>query len=221
MQGIPRLEGSRPRRRPMTATVRGAAASGFRGSPQRRRPPRPGDGPEPTITDDGLEGPPAQNGGRRWRPNTARHRADPQEGQEIATLLARAHGHPTSTSSVKRMMEAQAELEQRGSAIAQWQNRPRSTATLRSSVQANRATSASGRGGLTQLHGLTQKDSRSYQTEVRHQQGLRAWHTQCQKYRTDLSRWKRGLTRQGQANRDEEGLLKFPEFGGGSLVGRH
>eukprot|EP00756_Hemistasia_phaeocysticola_P041036 Hpha_TRINITY_DN16896_c0_g1::TRINITY_DN16896_c0_g1_i1::g.149203::m.149203 len=214
------LEGAhRPRRRPMTATVRGSAASGPRGSPLRRPPPRPGDG---TMTDDGLEGPPAQNGGRRWRPNTARHpRPDPREGEEIASLLAAAHGHPTSTSSVRLMMEAQAQLEERGSAIAQWQNRPRSAATLRSTVQASRTTSTAGRGGLTQLHGLTQKDSASYRTEVRHQDSLRDWHSQCLKYRHDLGRWKRGLTRQGQGQRDEEGQLRFPAFGGPNIVGRH
>eukprot|EP01062_Namystynia_karyoxenos_P037193 TRINITY_DN27097_c0_g1_i1.p1 TRINITY_DN27097_c0_g1~~TRINITY_DN27097_c0_g1_i1.p1 ORF type:complete len:228 (+),score=49.41 TRINITY_DN27097_c0_g1_i1:89-685(+) len=181
----------RSRRRPTTATVRGRDAAGARRQ-------RGGD-------DDGDAQPvPPPGSGRRWRPHTARGpRVDPRESEELAELYATAHGHPTSTGSVRKMMAAQSELERRGAALAQWQSRPRSAGASRP-----RPPSAAAGGARAGAH-YRRPSQHSAGTEVRPVDSLMEWHAVCLRYRQDLLRWKRDLARQ---TRDDVSGIFFPVF---------
>ncbi|KAJ9468347.1 hypothetical protein DIPPA_29959 [Diplonema papillatum] len=92
-------------------------------------------------------------------------------------------------SSIKAMVDARDRYAGNTSAMAEWQARPRTAATLRGADCGSPVSTAVSH------------------SEAKHQQSLRDWHVHCTTYRFELQKWKRDVSRSGAGN-----AVSFPSF---------
>ena len=122
-------------------------------------------------------------------------RNSPSSGIDTAAVSQLVEGMAcidVNTSSVKTiMMSQQSSVDEQRTAISKWCWRSQNTSSLR-----------------TPSCSLSARQNSAQQSEARHQQSLRAWHTQCTQYRNELQRWKRDLTRGATSD------VAFPSFSG-------